>query len=385
MKKRRPYIWKLSKTTFTKDQGKVFSCFACGGGSTMGYKLAGFDVLGCNEIDPRMAKAYVANHHPKYCYVEPIQTFRKRKDLPKELYNLDILDGSPPCSSFSMAGAREKMWGVKHKFREGQQEQVLDTLFFDFIALANKLRPKVVIAENVKGMLAGRAREYVAEVLRRLDKCGYYVNYLILDASTVGVPQKRERIFFYAVRKDLWPSSNLPNLKIRTFGRPILFGSFARDSQHDHYIKHGILYRYWKKRILSDNGIASIAKRVDNRSYGFGYSFLHNNKIASTRTARGTSILYSKFREPNKRELCCMGTFPQDYDFAGSKPAYITGMSVPPFMLRAVAEAIRDQILPKLKTIPVTSNATANKRKVLWLRRNVNWSKKKCRMQKLLK
>lgn len=41
------YKWKLSETKFTKDKGKVFSCFACGGGSTMGYKLAGFEVIGC--------------------------------------------------------------------------------------------------------------------------------------------------------------------------------------------------------------------------------------------------------------------------------------------------------------------------------------------------
>ena len=61
-----PYRWTLADANFTKDKGKVFSCFACGGGSTMGYKLAGFDVLGCNEIDPKMMEAYKANHNPKY-------------------------------------------------------------------------------------------------------------------------------------------------------------------------------------------------------------------------------------------------------------------------------------------------------------------------------
>ena len=96
----KPWLWNLKDAVFTKDKGKVFSCFACGGGSTMGYKLAGFDVIGFNEIDPRMAKAYIANHHPKYAFVEPIQTFKNRKDLPKELYNLDILDGSPPVVAF---------------------------------------------------------------------------------------------------------------------------------------------------------------------------------------------------------------------------------------------------------------------------------------------
>ncbi len=97
----------------------------------MGYKLAGFDVIGCNEIDPRMNKVYVANHHPRLNYLAPIQEFKLRKDLPAELYNLDILDGSPPCSSFSTAGSREDGWGVEKKFREGQASQVLDTLFFD--------------------------------------------------------------------------------------------------------------------------------------------------------------------------------------------------------------------------------------------------------------
>ena len=47
------YRWTLKDAKFTKDKGSVFSCFACGGGSTMGYKLAGYDVIGCNEIDKR--------------------------------------------------------------------------------------------------------------------------------------------------------------------------------------------------------------------------------------------------------------------------------------------------------------------------------------------
>ena len=161
-----PYRWTLKDANFTKDKGKVFSCFACGGGSTMGYKLAGFDVIGCNEIDPKMMEAYKANHNPKYAYLEPIQTFKMREDLPQELYELDILDGSPPCSSFSMAGNREKDWGKDKVFREGQAMQVLDTLFFDFIDLAKKLQPKVVVAENVKGLLLGEAKAYVRQIYR---------------------------------------------------------------------------------------------------------------------------------------------------------------------------------------------------------------------------
>ena len=107
--------WNMSTDYPEKNGLKVFSCFACGGGSTMGYKLCGCDVIGDLEIDPRMNKVYVENHKPKYNFVEDIRDFNKRDDLPEELYNLDILDGSFPCSSFSMSGDREKGWGIKKK------------------------------------------------------------------------------------------------------------------------------------------------------------------------------------------------------------------------------------------------------------------------------
>lgn len=71
--------WTLKEATFTKDKGKVFSCFACGGGSTMGYKLAGFDVIGCNEIDPKVNRVYVANHSPRFNFLEDIRTLRERE------------------------------------------------------------------------------------------------------------------------------------------------------------------------------------------------------------------------------------------------------------------------------------------------------------------
>lgn len=72
------YRWTLADAHFTKDKGTVFSCFACGGGSSMGYKLAGFDVIGCNEIDHRMMFTYCKNHNPRFPFLEPIQTFKDK-------------------------------------------------------------------------------------------------------------------------------------------------------------------------------------------------------------------------------------------------------------------------------------------------------------------
>lgn len=205
MEHRFDYRWKLSTTNFTKNKGKVFSCFSCGGGSSMGYKLAGFDVIGCNEIDPRMMGCYVENLHPLHHYLCDIRDFLKLESLPEELYHLDILDGSPPCSTFSMSGSREKAWGKKKKFREGQASQVLDTLFFDFISLAARLRPKVVVAENVKGLLLGNAIEYVRRIYGGFDAAGYYCRHFLVDAQNMGVPQRRVRVFFICIRKDIAP------------------------------------------------------------------------------------------------------------------------------------------------------------------------------------
>ncbi|MEE0059360.1 MAG: DNA cytosine methyltransferase, partial [Acutalibacteraceae bacterium] len=129
----------------------VMSTFACGGGSTMGYKLAGYDVVAANDIDPQMRDIYLTNHHPKEFYLCPIKDLLNRDGLPE----VDVLDGSPPCSTFSMAGMREKAWGVEKKFREGQAKQELDKLFFDYLDLVEKMKPKIAIAENVEGIIKG--------------------------------------------------------------------------------------------------------------------------------------------------------------------------------------------------------------------------------------
>lgn len=172
------------------------------GGSSMGYKLAGCEVLGCCEIDPRMNRVYVKNHHPKYNFLEDIRDFNKRTNLPDELYCLDILDGSPPCSTFSMAGQREDAWGKQKKFREGQKEQTLDDLLFVFIDTVAKLKPKVAIMENVEGLTLGNAWKYVQNIYKKFNQIGYRVKHWLLKGEEMGVPQTRHRVFFIATRLD---------------------------------------------------------------------------------------------------------------------------------------------------------------------------------------
>ncbi len=352
MKNKFPYKWELKNSIFTKDKGKVFSCFACGGGSTMGYKLAGFDVLGCNEIDPKMMAVYKLNHNPKYSYCEPIQTFKLRKDLPKELYELDILDGSPPCSSFSTAGNREKDWGKEKKFREGQAEQVLDTLFFDFIDLAKELQPKIVIAENVKGLLMGKAKEYVKKIYEDFDNAGYYVQHHLLNASKMGIPQRRERVFFIAIRKDLVKNlinendslTNMPKLVLDFNENPITFGEFYQEGIDDRPASKGKMFEYWQNRQKGDKSFCDTMKRTYGIERCFTNKYLYNDIVPMTYTSNSDVIyLFDEFRKPNKYESCCIGSFPLDYNFENVKYNYLIGMSVPPVMTAQIVSEIYEQ------------------------------------------
>ena len=376
------YNWTLADAKFTKDKGKVFSCFACGGGSTMGYKLAGFDVLGCNEIDPKMIEAYKANHNPKYAYLEPIQTFKLRTTkekaiqkfgsienyelsggdakwlMPDELYNLDILDGSPPCSSFSMAGSREDGWGKEKKFREGQAKQVLDNLFFDFIDLAKELRPKVVVAENVSGLMMGNAKEYVKKIYIAFQEAGYELRIepYLLDASKMGVPQRRKRVFFCAIRSDLSEQfieqvdmfQVAPKLDLEFNEKEIFWDEFETDDKTPTLTSKRAL-QLWSEIKPGQ----TFADHPDSNS-GFGAYKLERLRALPTITSvfrpnSGTGLLHPEIpRILNKIEYCCGGSYPQDYNFLNNQYGYLIGMSVPPVMTAQIATNIYEQWLSKM-------------------------------------
>lgn len=350
-----PYNWKLAEANFTKDKGKVFSCFACGGGSTMGYKLAGFDVIGCNEIDPKVNQVYVTNHAPRFNFLGDIRELREReRELPPELYNLDILDGSPPCSTFSLSGNREKDWGKEKVFREGQTAQVLDTLFFDFIALAKALQPKVVIAENVKGLLMGNAIDYVRRIYKDFEDAGYYCQHFLLDASKMGVPQMRNRVFFVCIRHDLGVNflkvSDLFNVEPHIsmdFNEPgICYGEFA-DYMGKPYGKR--MKEMFDNRTHGDINMSNAYRKLTGKIGFFNQCYLYEDKICNTLTAHSDSAI--PFKKPvylSTAEVCNISTFPQDYDFCGFSPHYICGMSVPPVMMAQVATRVYEQWLSKL-------------------------------------
>jgi DNA (cytosine-5)-methyltransferase 1 len=328
--------WRLTDLQAVPKIGRtVFSCFHCAGGSTMGYKLAGFDVLGGVEIDPKIMQVYRANHAPRHSYLMGVADFNNiaNAELPSELFNLDILDGSPPCSSFSTNGLREKTWGKLKIFREGQAVQILDDLFGHFLITANKLRPKVVIAENVKGMLLGNARGYVREIIKGFSEIGYKAQLFLLDAAQMGVPQKRERVFFIAYKTQ----------------QPIRL-SFCEPQQSLHSAIGNVCVPNPKlaSPLMRRNWASVPPGKMfsSSRQWRYlGYTRCHPAKPCTTLTASGTAYHWSSPRKFQGLEVNRIQTFPDDFNFLNQDPTYICGMSVPPYMMQRVAREIAVQLL----------------------------------------
>lgn len=188
------------------DNGfRVASTFSGCGGSSLGYRMAGFRVLWANEFVEAARESYLAN-----CAESTIVDGRdirqvKPEDILKAIKlrkgQLDLLDGSPPCASFSTAGKRQAGWGQVKKYSDTSQRT--DDLFFEFARILEGVQPKTFVAENVSGLVKGTAKGYFLEILQRLKDCGYKVRAALLDAQWLGVPQCRVRTIFVGVRNDL--------------------------------------------------------------------------------------------------------------------------------------------------------------------------------------
>ena len=321
-----------------KNGLKVFSCFACGGGSTMGYKLAGCDVIGCNEIDPRMNKVYVENHHPKYNYLQDIREFNKREDLPSDLYDLDILDGSPPCTTFSMAGDREDSWGVKKKFREGQAEQTLDDLSFVFIDTVAKLRPKVMRMEIVEGLIKGEAFTYVQKIYKQLNDMGYKVKHWLLKGENMGVPQTRHRVFFVATRLDF----DLDKIDMVFNYEPITYGQIKSGNGD---IAREKLIDLLDYVIPYENDFEQAYYRKFGKRSLFNMEIVYENSILKTIASMSCaeSVVFDTKRYISIQDIISSQTFPCDYNFFNQERKnikYICGMSVPPIMIKRIVNRL---------------------------------------------
>ena len=312
----------------------------------MGFKLAGYEHFGGVEIDPKIADIYRRNHHPKYLFVEDMRDFNKRDDLPEELYHLDVLSGSPPCSAFSKAGERESAWGKEKRFDEGQKLQRLDDLVFVYCDTIAKLKPKCYILENVVGLIEGNAKSYARRIMEKLVSIGYTCQVFRLNAARMGVPQVRERVFFIGHKAEY----ELPKLALQFDEPPIPFGDIM---ERDNTTEDLSAYQrgLWERRTPRDNDFGDIIKRLYGRHSMFNNQIIRQNRVLlSLHSGSPANALYDIPRRLSEKELLLASTFPLDYSYPSINKLYhLTGMSVPPAMMANISYEIYEQWLEPLK------------------------------------
>lgn len=165
----------------------VISLFSGCGGLDLGFERAGFDIPVANEFDYTIWETFKINH-PKTHLIENDIRKVNEADFPADV---DGIIGGPPCQSWSEAGSLRGIDDERGK------------LFFDYIRILRKVKPKFFLAENVSGMLANRHNEAVQNIIKLFDESGYDVTVTLVNAKDYGVAEERKRVFYIGFRKDL--------------------------------------------------------------------------------------------------------------------------------------------------------------------------------------
>jgi DNA (cytosine-5)-methyltransferase 1 len=323
---------------------EVVSLFAGGGGSSTGYRMAGGKVLAINEFIPEAIKTYKSNWSSTKIITEDIRKINGNqilKIINKNQGELDILDGSPPCSAFSTVGSREKGWGKIKQYSDSKQSNVED-LFFDYIRILREIMPKVFIAENVSGLTKGAAKGYLNVILRELRLSDYYVECKVLDAKWLGIPQSRQRTIFVGIRNDLMKE----NYKNKLHPKPInnivtLKEAFNGLILNDNDKKETDLKKYAIYKLLKNMPLDSAHKKR------FSLKKTHPLKYSPCITATNGNIgaanaVHWENRAFTVNEVKRIMSVPDDYILTGTYQQKVErlGRMVAPFMMKAVSENI---------------------------------------------
>lgn len=322
----------------------MVSLFAGLGGSSLGYKMAGFDVRLAVEWDDNAVECYRANHptttiyHGDVAKLSAEEALRLAGVAPGEL---DILDGSPPCQGFSTAGKRKI-------------DDQRNRLFEEYVRLLRVYRPRAMVMENVTGLVKGKMRLVFAEIMRTLKGAGYRVSCRVLDASYYGVGQARKRTIFVGVREDLAakPSHPLPDAR-RTTVLDVLPHALdparADETNDEHTMPLTDYFTQCWHRLMLGEGV----DQIDLWGHYWNTVKINPQKPAPTlpKTSGGrgfATILHPSVpRALSITEAKLLQSLPADYKLFGTfvdRWARI-GNSVAPLLMKRIAEHIKSTVL----------------------------------------
>ena len=284
----------------------VISTFAGCGGSSLGYKWAGFEELLAIEWDDNAVETFKLNFPDV-----PIWKRDMREVTGKEILDftglkpgeLDIFDGSPPCQGFSMARGK----------RDTSDDR--NDLSYELIRFINELQPRVFVMENVPGMVRGKMRGKFKKLIKALKDTGYNVKCKMLNSMHYEVPQSRERLIFIGVknRKPVYPK---PSNKIISVKNAI---------KRDGYIEYRANYSK-----------GDVSFRISN----------FDKPCLTITTKNYWNIQPKTF---TAKELKILSSFPQDFIFKGSLENQWKriGNAVMPKFMEHIAKTIKTEILEK--------------------------------------
>lgn len=385
-----PSMADIEKMRATNGYNMVSTFSGCGG-ACLGFEMAGFAVLWANEFVEAARDTYAINHPHTILDGRDIRTVHHQDILDAtglRVGELDLLEGSPPCASFSTSGKREKGWGTEKKYSDTVQRA--DDLFFEFARLLRGLQPKFFTAENVSGLVKGKAIGYFKIIMTELRSAGYHVEAKLLDASYLGVPQARQRLIFVGVRNDLYDkglrpvhpkplpyrytvaevipsvqrvkfSTKVHNYKDANRPSPTIVASDADSSPTAYFSGGGWVLATDEIEFDEETGHKislgeyAVGKAWDRTPMGKGDEKYINfqkpdpNKPVPTITAMGGQIGAASVVHPTQRrkftlqELRALSSFPADFVLTGnfSQRWERIGRSVPPLMSKAIGDAIK--------------------------------------------
>jgi len=373
--------YKLDDVYKASAQNKftVISTFAGGGGSSTGYRLAGGKILLINEFVEEAIASYKENYTDTPVLVDDIKKYTGQDFLDKtglKVGELDILDGSPPCSAFSVAGKREKGWGKEKTYSDGKVQVAIEDLFYEFIRIAKDIQPKVIIAENVKGITFGEARMKLNMFINEFEKIGYQVSYRVLNAADYGTPQARERTIFICVRDDVvddiglnvltinqifpLPTSKHISLEsaIETIDNDLEEVEMLRDYYENSFQKKfldPLPFRPLKHTKPSDQEFRDWNPKASCFNMIRPAPHLPSPTLTQQGQKRGLSGVfhYAENRKLTIKELKRIMGLPEDYKLTGTfdQQAERIGRMVAPKMMAAVADSIYNVVLKPYKEL----------------------------------
>ena len=338
---------------------KVLDLFAGVGGFSYGFAEAGFEIVGAIEFDKSIARSMKLNHVNTKVFDGDIMDI-DIKMIRKELGKIDIIIGGPPCQGFSLKGKRKGM-GDKRNF-----------LFEKYIEYIEFFKPKYFVMENVPNILSDQNGYFKNEILERLKKLNYNVEYGILDASDFGVPQKRRRAFFIGSKnkknnlpipkkqKKITAWEALSDLAYLKSGEGEFESLYLKKAETPYQKKmrsgskklfnhvatnHSDIAIDRLKRIPPGKGKEFLIEKISS-TFGNTWGRLEKNKPSQTIITRfdtpsnGKNSHFFLHRSITPREAARLQSFPDTFVFHGNKSSIIKqiGNAVPPLLAKALAK-----------------------------------------------